>query len=60
LDLGAKVEILTKDGGIEVLECEREDGETNKFKIFNSLKKRCKSEVEAFLDMVKSSRRSLF
>jgi len=52
--------ILTKDGGIEVLECEREDGEINKFKIFNSVKKRCKSEVEAFVDMIKNSRESLF
>ncbi len=43
--------ILTGDGAIEVVEAENlTNGETSPLRIFTSLKDRCKSRVEAFID----------
>jgi len=48
--------ILTNDGGIEVFEGESQNGEKNLLKIFNSVRKRCKTEVEAFIENFKNSK----
>lgn len=50
------VVILTNDGGIEVFEAENESGETDLLKIFNSVRKKCKSEVEAFIENFKDGK----
>jgi len=46
------VSILTKDSGIEILEAENSEGETNLLKLFSSVRDRCKSKVEAYMDFI--------
>ncbi|EAT99356.1 methionyl-tRNA formyltransferase [Campylobacter concisus] len=48
------VVVLTGDGGIEIFDAVVvETGEVNVLKIFNSVKKRCQSEIEAFISKYK-------
>ncbi|MEA2018691.1 MAG: formyltransferase family protein [Campylobacterota bacterium] len=50
------VVILTNDGGIEIFDVESESKETNILKIFNSVRKRCKSEIENYIELFKQQK----
>jgi len=45
---------LTKDGGIEVVEASYVDADATMppFKIFNSIRDRCKLKIEAYADAI--------
>ena len=43
--------VLTGDGVIEILEARTNDGKVEPFKVFTSIRERCKTRLEAFIDM---------